>query len=139
MISAETKRRIQAHVDELPEGVRSGPATEEELCEFESRYGQIPEDYRWFLLNCGGGVVGSEWLDDIATLARTHDKFSSEIGPPRGWLIRGVFVIGWDGSGNPFGIEISTGRVVVEDHNFGGIHELAASFEQFLLRLIKGQ
>ena len=43
-----------------------------------------------------------------------------------------VFVIGWDGAGNPFGIDRATGRVLVEDHNFGGIHEMAESFSAFL-------
>jgi hypothetical protein len=43
-------------------------------------------------------------------------------------------VIGWDGAGNPFGIEQATGRVVAEDHNFGGVHELAQSFVTFLQR-----
>jgi hypothetical protein len=46
----------------------------------------------------------------------------------------GVFVIGWDGAGNPFGIETATGKILVEDHNFGGIHEMASSFEAFLER-----
>jgi len=46
--------------------------------------------------------------------------------------MRGVFVIGWDGFGNPYGIDAATGRILVEDHNFGGIHEMAASFAEFL-------
>lgn len=48
--------------------------------------------------------------------------------------MRDVFIIGWDGSGNPFGIEITTGRVVVEEHSFGDIHELTPSLEEFMLR-----
>lgn len=47
-----------------------------------------------------------------------------------GWC----FVIGWDGAGNPFGIEIVIGKLLVEDHNFGGVHEMAMSFEAFLER-----
>jgi hypothetical protein len=53
---------------------------------------------------------------------------------PNGWTLKGVFVIGWDGAGNPFGIDGDSGRVLVEDHNFGGVHELATSFEAFLAR-----
>lgn len=45
----------------------------------------------------------------------------------RGWSMQGVVIIGWDGFGNPFGIEASSGRILVEDHNFGGIHEMADS------------
>ena len=36
--------------------------------------------------------------------------------------------------GNLFGIEETTGRVLVEDHNYGGVYELASSFEKFLLQ-----
>lgn len=96
--------------------------------------GSIPADYRWFLLTCGGGHFGSEEVDDIVRLSESHAKFKREFGPPRGWTMREVFVIGWDGSGNPFGIETTTGRVVVEDHNIGGIHELAPSLEKFMVR-----
>ena len=48
--------------------------------------------------------------------------------------MRNVFVIGWDGAGNPYGIDSATGKLLVEDHNFGGIHEVATSFEAFLTK-----
>ncbi len=118
----------------MPESLRREPATEQELREFEESYCAIPSDYRWFLLTCGGGHFGAEEVYDITELAKSHAKFRREFGPPRGWTMRNVFIIGWDGSGNPFGIEAATGRVVVEDHNFGGIHELAPSLEEFMLR-----
>ena len=101
---------------------------------FESLFGAIPDDFRWLLATCGGGVVGAERVDGIKQLVRSHMKFRREFGPPRGWTMRDVFVIGWDGGGNPFGIECSTGRILVEDHQFGGIHELAGSLEEFILR-----
>lgn len=47
--------------------------------------------------------------------------------------MRDVFIIGWDGSGNPFGIHTPTGELRVEDHTFGGVHRMAESFRQFLL------
>ena len=134
MLSPDAKRKIQEHISAMPESLRREPATEEELREFEALYGQIPEDYRWFLFTCGGGHFGAEEVDDIVQLTRSHAKFRREFGPPRGWTMHDVFIIGWDGAGNPFGIETTTGRVVVEDHNFGGIHELASSLEQFMLR-----
>ncbi len=134
MISPDTKQKIQEHIEAMPEPLRREPATEQELREFEARYGQIPADYRWFLVTCGGGRFGAEEVDDIAELAKSHAKFRREFGPPRGWTMQDVFIIGWDGAGNPFGIETVTGRVVVEDHNFGGTHELAPSLEEFVLR-----
>lgn len=79
----------------------------------------------------GGGVVGAEWVDGIPQLGSTHAKFKSEFGTS-GWTLKDTFVIGWDGSGNPFGLHLLSGAVVVEDHNFEGVHELASSFENFL-------
>jgi hypothetical protein len=105
----------------------------EQLAAFEKEFGTIPSDYRWYLAACGGGVCGSEWIDGVEQLAASHRKFRAESGSG-GWKMRNVFVIGWDGAGNPFGIEQATGRVVAEDHNFGGVHELAQSFVTFLQR-----
>lgn len=134
MLSSDAKQKIEGHIEAMPDELRCEPATEEQLREFETSDGAIPSDYRWFLLTCGGGHFGSEQVDDIARLARSHAKFRRDFGPPRGWTMSGVFIIGWDGEGNPFGIETATGRVVVEDHNFGGIHKLSPSLEEFMLR-----
>lgn len=134
MISPNAKLRIQQHIAAMPESLRHAPATEQQLVEFESIYGVVPDDYRWFLLVCGGGYFGSEQVDDIVRLAKSHAKFKSEFGSPGGWTMNDVFIIGWDAAGNPFGVKTTTGRVIVEDHNFGGIHELAPSLEEFMLR-----
>ena len=79
-------------------------------------------------------MIGSEWVDSIGELTQTHRKFSVESGLEKGWTMDGVFVIGWDGAGNPFGIELETGKLIVEDHNFGGVQEMSSSFEEFLER-----
>jgi hypothetical protein len=115
----------------LPDGCRNPPATEEELCAFEAEFGPIPPEFRWFLSACGGGVCGSEWIDSIDRLLLTHRKFRAEHGT-QGWKMQDVFVIGWDGSGNPYGIHRPSGKLLVEDHNFTGIHEVASSFQSFL-------
>jgi hypothetical protein len=116
----------------LPESVRSAPAAENELTAFEARYGFIPEDFRWFLSTCGGGPIGSEWVDDISKLPVSHDTFHKQRAQPNGWTMRDVFIIGWDGSGNPFGIHTPTGELRVEDHTFGGVRCMAESFAHFL-------
>lgn len=113
--------------------MRSKQASEDELLHFEERYGPIPADFRWFLSVCGGGPVGSEWVDDITKLTHSHDRFRQQSAPPIGWKMRDVFLVGWDGSGNPVGIHEPTGALLVEDHNFGGIHQMAESFSHFLL------
>jgi hypothetical protein len=133
VITPKAKEKIQQHIAAMPEELRRKPATDQQLREFESAFGVIPEDYRWFLLTCGGGHFGAEEVDDISRLVRSHAKFRKEFGPPHGWKMQNVFIIGWDGSGNPFGIETTTGRVIVEDHNFGCISELAPSLEEFML------
>src|SRR5947207_5299505 len=60
MLSPDAKQKIQDHIAAMPESLRRDPATEQELREFEASYGPIPEDYRWFLLTCGGGHFGAE-------------------------------------------------------------------------------
>ena len=126
------KLRILKAFLELPNDCRGRTATERELASFESDYEPIPAEYRWFLQTCGGGTVGSEWVDDIDELPQTHRKFREESSQGNGWTMRGVFVIGWDGWGNPFGINTSTGQLLVEDHNFGGVHAMKESFAAFL-------
>ena len=117
----------------LPEGCRKAPATAEQLEAFEHRFTPIPPAYRWFLQVCGGGTIGSEWIDGIGELADSHEKFERERAGDRGWRMREVFVIGWDGSGNPIALDNRSGAVVVEDHTFGGVHRMAESFEAFLV------
>lgn len=106
--------------NQLPESVRYQPATHEQIDAFESQHGPIPPTYRAFLLQFGGGAVGSEWLDGVEQLSATHAKFQRENGP-HGWQLEDAFVIGWDGAGNPLAID-RAGAVVVEDHNFGGVY-----------------
>ena len=116
----------------LPDSCRSAPATHEELAAFEREYGPIPPTYRRFLETFGGGVVGHQWLDSIAELPASHRKFEAERKAEGGWTMEAVFIIGWDGSGNPLGLHLHTGELLVEDHDFGGIHRVADSFEAFL-------
>ena len=128
MTPAQQSKILEFHRS-LPEACRSAPASPEELTAFEKEFGPIPDDYRWYLTSCGGGVIGSEWVDDVSKLKKTHAKFLKE-----GWTMKDVFAIGWDGGGNPMAIERATGKVLVEDHDFGGIHVLAGSFAEFVLQ-----
>lgn len=124
--------RLIAAWSERSRDIRHPPASEPQLAAFEARFGRIPPVFRWFLETCGGGVIGSDWVDGIEQLTLTHEKFRAESARATGWRMTDVFVIGWDGAGNPFGIDLNTGRLLVEDHHFGGIHEVAPSFEAFL-------
>jgi hypothetical protein len=69
----------------------------------------------------------------------SHQKYRREYGPPHGWSMQNVFIIGWDGAGNPFGIDERTGQILVKDHTFGGIHIMAPSLELLLSEYIHMQ
>jgi hypothetical protein len=43
--------------------------------------------------------------------------------------------MGWDGFGNVYGYDLETGHIVMEDHNFGGVHEVAADFYGLLCQM----
>jgi hypothetical protein len=121
---------MRAKWESLPNEVRYARASTSQVEAFEQAHGPIPSEYRSFLLEFGGGVAGSEWVDGIEQLPNTHRKFRSEAGLG-GWTMRDVFVIGWDGAGNPLAIDAS-GAVVVEDHKFGGVRQVAPSFHAFV-------
>lgn len=131
-MDATLKQQIVDAFKALPDGCRYPAATEADLAAFEADFVSIPADFRWFLAACGGGTVGSDWVDGISELRDSHRKFHAESSADGGWTMRDVFVIGWDGSGNPFGIHAATGKLVVEDHDFGGVHDMAESLTDFL-------
>ena len=115
---------------QLPEEVRSRKATAVEIAEFEAEHAPIPECFKDFLMNFGGGPIGGEWICGIDSLPRVfkkcnHEKISGH------WNGESGFPIGSDGAGNPITISLD-GRVLVEDHNFGGVHVLAPTFSLFL-------
>lgn len=124
------RRLIRALWDGRPQDIRSPPASEATLREFEAQFSTIPEDFRWFLAECGGGVVGSEWVDDIERLAASHRKYEQERGA--GHRRSNIFVIGWDGGGQPFGLDPLTHAVVIDAD--GETRQLSPSIEHFLLR-----
>ena len=129
-MDTELKQRLLTVWQTLPAGMRSDTATVSEVADFESRFGAIPTDLKWFLLVLGGGAVGTEWLDDIRQLAESHTKVAAE---QEYWKLLDCFVVGWDGAGNPMALSRSTGELVVADHNTGQRHQLAPSLQAFLV------
>lgn len=83
--------------------------------------------YRSWLKETGGGPIGSDWYDGIDEITESQVKLAKEP-----WEISG-FVIGWDGAGNPIVMQ-PNGEILTEDHNFGGIHKLAESFDALLAK-----
>ena len=107
------------------------PASEDDLQRFETAFGELPADYRWFLSTLGS-VAG---LDDLPKLWHSQAKYEKAFGPPMGWSMERVVVIGWSGTGEPVAIHKPTGRVLTETRG-GGIRELAPSFLDYLELLL---
>ena len=131
MLTEEAKAKIKARWSERPSGTTYPPATAEQLADFEERHTVIPADYRWFLQECGSGVVGSEWLDGIDDLFSSHQKFREECAIPNGWRTKEMFLIGWDGSGSPIGI-LPGGSIVVEEPGSESARILSPSLSAYL-------
>jgi len=56
-MDAGFRGRVKAAWSQLLAGLRSAPASAVQIGSFERRFGPIPSDVRWFLEECGGGVV----------------------------------------------------------------------------------
>ena len=106
-------------------GAYNGSSNSEMVDSVLARYGIKNSVYRDWLIATDGGPIKSEWFDSVSELEGSQIKLSSEP-----WTMKG-FVIGWDGAGNPICI-LENGSVATEDHNFGGIHVLANSFDLLL-------
>ena len=107
------------------QGAFNGAISEEAVDEILSKFNITNESYRNWLIQTGGGPIGSDWLDGINELTQSQEKLKNEP-----WVISG-FVIGWDGAGNPIVLD-GNGEILTEDHNFGGVHKVASSFNELL-------
>jgi hypothetical protein len=132
MTPVQQQQIVVAH-SALPQGCRCAPASEEALAAFEVQFGPVPPDYRWYLAVCGGGVIGSEWIACIKELPETHRRVR-EGQQNEFYTLLDFFPVGWDGGGNPYGFDLQSGRIVIEDHDFGGIHEVAENFYALLAK-----
>ena len=107
------------------QGSYNGAISEEAVDEVLSQFSVTNESYRNWLVQTGGGPIGSDWFDGINELKQSQEKLKNE-----SWSISG-FVIGWDGAGNPIVLS-QNGEIFTEDHNFGGVHKVASSFGELL-------
>ncbi|MFA7483800.1 MAG: SMI1/KNR4 family protein [Vulcanimicrobiota bacterium] len=124
------KKRL---LDEWPEMVVFDPrkrATDNDILEFEKQHESIPDDVKWFFKNLVSGGV-DPYISDIHELAKDRAKFLKEKADGL-WELDNIFLLGVDGAGNPFGISRDDERVLLEDHDFGGIQEIGATFADFL-------
>ena len=92
MLSKDAKQWIVRHIEAMPSELRRRPAAEQQLLEFEASYGQIPEDYRWFLLACGAPLQHASGLVDGMRIG--EDVFPSWAGiqaPARAAALRSFY------------------------------------------------
>jgi len=137
-MNADTRAQIlEARAQHNPKK-RLPPATEEELQEFERSHGPVPEDYRWFLCECGGGQVGSRAVTGIRALAETQREFAEVSDEPLYWPWNEMLILGLDELGNWYGVHPPTGQLFLWDHTFGGNYVIAESFGQFLIKGLIG-
>lgn len=107
--------------------VMNGPISEKAVDDLLTQYNVTNLIYRNWLAETGGGPIGPDWYDGIEELKESQEKLKREP-----WSISG-FVIGWDGAGNPIVLS-GNGEIITEDHNYGGVHNVASSFEALLVR-----
>lgn len=99
----------------------------------------FPADYREFLLKYGGAMVGAYPIFGLRPVKVMDDDLWSVVCVTRRCRERKVpgteawIVFSEDHAGNPIGID-RKGTVWIHDHDFGGIMQLAADFEEYLRR-----
>ena len=131
-MNKEQEILIKQSIKDLPTDLLGPKASEQDILSFESQFEVIPETYKWILKNCGKVLLGSDFTDNIQELEISHQKFKEESSIENGWTMKDVFIIGWDGAGNPFGIEKETGRILIEYMGEGEVTVLANSIEELI-------
>ena len=134
MLSPDAKAKIEAHLAKFPIAVRERAATEAELREFEAAFGAIPDDYRWLLVAAVAAWLARSELTASRSLPSLTPSFAASLDRHAVGRCEMFSLLAGMVAVNPFGIEQSSGRILVEDHDFGGIHEMAASLQEFILR-----
>lgn len=96
----------------------------------------FPDDYREFLLRYGAATVGPFSIFGLRSVDVMGDRWSvvdvtldartSGADEIKEWAI-----VSEDHSGNPVGLDCK-GAVWIFDHDFGGVANLAANFEEYL-------
>ncbi len=104
---------------------------------------ELPDDFREFVHCYGGGCVGSHCIlglrdfpfesDDPPYFTEQSLRFRAQL--PEGY--EQMVVICVDSSGNPIGFIPPDSTVFVFDHDFGGRHDLAPTFEDFLEDILR--
>jgi len=128
---------IKEYASKLPEALKGRLADANEKKELEKYVGEISDEHWWFLQEIGNCPIGPDWIDGIDEVMASNKKFKNEADF---WRMNNVVIVGWDGSGNPFGQKVNTGKIMIEYHDGpDGVFELAPCFAAFLIKLINGK
>lgn len=138
-MNPRTSERLEQQFATLPITVASEVPSEDEITASALAIGcSFHEDYVDFLRRYGGAMVGSLPVFGLRPVEVMGNDWWSVVELTRrfreqGWPgVNEWYVISDDGFGNPIGVA-RDGRVMISDHNFGGVSVLATDFEDFLL------
>lgn len=140
-MTPDTLMRLEHEFSEFPI-MRAQSVPNAEEVEKASRTIGIPftDDYRGFLLRYGGAVVGPypifglrpcEARDNAWSVLDMTKRYRVDYEQAGIDCVSQWVVFSEDHAGNPVGFD-ATGEVWIFDHDFGGLHHEAPSFEAYL-------
>jgi cell wall assembly regulator SMI1 len=141
-VKASTHRRLAA----LAEGAHEafgGPVPVKDVAAAEKLLGvKFPRDYREFVSRYGGAQLGNLFVVGLRASARgvPDDLVTTQTERFRPQLpetLSKMVVIATDQGGNPIGFLPRKKAIFTHDYDFGGRHEVASDFEDFVLALLE--
>lgn len=144
-MNEELQELLTAQFAQWPQAVAE-PVPDAEIRQAEASLGVVlPDDYRDFIRRYGGAVVRSasvlglrrcEFCDDEpSTFPEQTTRFRQELPNEYSQMV----VISVDGAGNPIGFLNGKPTIFVFDFNFGGRHDLAPSFSEYVRLALRGE
>jgi len=137
-MKTDTWKRLDEERDEFSIMFAEDVPSEEEVDAGSAEIGMpFPPDYRDFLLRYGGAMVGAYPIfgfREAEVMGKTSWSVVDMTKRFRSFAIEGTsgwIVFSEDHAGNPIGMD-ADGKVWIFDHDFGGIAELTADFEEYL-------
>lgn len=140
-MTTDTIERLDTMFSESPVMCSDEIPTNEEVNIAEQLIGvPFPEEYREFILKYGGAVVGpypifglrsADVMDEDrwSVVEITNQIRQIGIDDANKWII-----VSEDHAGNPIGMD-GDGKIFIYDHDFGGVSEIATSFEEYIRRV----
>ncbi len=137
-MNADTLTKLHEEFDSFPNMVAESTPTDDEIRQASEELG-IPfsDDYVEFLRKYGGGMVGAYPIFGLRPVSVMGKERWSVVHVTNLYRQRDVpgtdrwVVMSEDHAGNPVGFD-ANGFVWTHDHDFGGVTQLAHSFEDYV-------